>query len=99
MKKLLLGSTALIGAAAFTAPALADAKLEFSGNIEYRYNYTDNDIEAGSNNPASDDKNDDDSADFHNAGTDLVLTATYETDGGLEYGGVVDLNFDGARPS
>ena len=30
MKKLLLGSTALIGAAAFTAPALADAKLEFS---------------------------------------------------------------------
>ena len=88
MKKLLLGSTALIGAAAFTAPALADATLEFSGNIEYRYNYTDNDLTTSGT-------NDDDSADFHNAGTDLVLTATYETDGGLEYGGVVDLNFDG----
>ena len=50
MKKLLLGSTALIGAAAFTAPALADATIEFSGNINYRYNYTDN---GGSSNPAS----------------------------------------------
>lgn len=84
MKKLLLGTTAILGVVGFASAAAADApRVTVGGFIDFQAGYVDDDNAAAGTNDVG----------FRND-TEIHFSVDGKTDGGLGYGAVVELEAD-----
>lgn len=84
MKKLLLGTTAILGVAGFASAALADApRVTVGGFIDFQAAYSDQDVNAAGDKDYG----------FRND-TEVHFSVDGKTDAGLGYGAVIELEAD-----
>jgi len=84
MKKVLLGTSAIVAAAAISAPAFASVELEIKGTVDWQAGIVASDDSAASS------RGYDFSTDL-----DITFTSTGTTDNGLTYGSVINLDDSG----
>ncbi len=91
MKKILLGTTAIVGTALLVGPAFAEApKLGMSGNVKFEATFVDQDPDSLTTSTLSR------GYDFTVDDAEIVFKASSTADNGLEYGAKIEFEFEGS---